>query len=110
MSPVQSNHEGRRSARESVVVPSQIWSATIVPMPALIVNISPHGCMVRCNQVVPTGEHLTIDIPSVGALRGLVIWSLGERIGIEFATPIGLEAYLTMLDTMQPAPETDQAD
>jgi hypothetical protein len=109
MSPVQSHHEGRRSARESVVVPSQIWSATIVPMPALIVNISPHGCMVRCNQVVPTGEHLTIDIPSVGALRGIVIWSLGERIGIEFAVPIGLDAYLNMLDGIQPAPDADQA-
>lgn len=98
-----SEHEARRSPRETVDRLSRVWGASLAPTPALIVNISPHGCMLRCDQTVPMGEHLTVDIPAVGPLRGTVIWSLGARLGIEFEAPIMLETYLAMLDTLEAA-------
>ncbi len=101
MSQPRFDNDPRGLAREVVEIPSQIWGATLAPTPAMIINISPHGCMVRCDEMVPMGEHLTLDFPLLGALRGLVIWSLGARMGVEFETPISLEAYLNLLDTIQ---------
>ncbi len=98
-----SEKEARRSPRETVDRLSRVWGPGLAPIPALIVNISPHGCMLRCDQTLSMGEHLTVDIPAVGALRGIVIWSLGARLGIEFEAPIALESYLAMLDTLETA-------
>jgi hypothetical protein len=95
------SHESRRAPREAVDCQSQIWGSTLAPSPALLVNISPHGCMVRSDQIVPIGESLTVDVPGVGNLRGVVMWSLGARIGIEFEIGLGLETYLGMLSMMK---------
>jgi hypothetical protein len=91
----------RRIPREAVDCQSRISGATMPPSTALIVNISPHGCMVRCDQAVSIGEGVTVDMPGLGSLRGFVIWSLGKRIGIEFETMISLETYLMMLALMK---------
>lgn len=95
------NAESRREPREAVDFRARIWGSTCKPSPALLVNISPHGCMVRSDQIVPIGEKLTVHLPGIGNMQGIVIWSLGARIGIEFEAGLALESYLGMLTTMQ---------
>lgn len=101
MSLAYSSEESRRAPREAIDCRSQIRTATVPSSSALIVNISPHGCMIRSDQAVPIGERLTVDVPGVGDLRGRVIWSLGARFGIEFEAPIALEPYLAMLSLLK---------
>ena len=101
MSQIQRREEARREPREAVDCHSKIWGLRRAPAPALLVNISPHGCMLRSDQIVPIGENLTVDVPGIGDLRGTVMWSLGARIGIEFEIGIGMEAYLGMLSLMK---------
>lgn len=93
----------RCAPRESVDCPSRIWSGATPPSAALIVNLSPYGCMVRGDRIVPVGAPLMVELPEVGALRGTVIWSMGARIGMEFDTPIPLDRYLDILATALPA-------
>jgi len=102
----QFHDETRRSQREQVDIQSQIWGATIAPTPARIVNISPQGCMIRCDEMVPMGEHLTVDVPQLGALRGTVIWSLSARIGVQFDMAIEVDTYLELLDSLDGAPDS----
>ena len=108
MSHIRPREESRREPREAVDFLAQIWGSRRAPSPAPLVNISPHGCMVRSDQIVPIAENLTVDVPGIGNLRGIVMWSLGARIGIEFEIGIGLETYLGMLSLMKghadPAP------
>lgn len=108
MSYPQFDHDARGATREIVEIASQLWGPTLAPTPAMIINISPHGCLIRCDEMVPMGEHLTLDFPVLGAMRGLVIWSLGIRMGIEFETPIDLETYLALLDAMQGGAANDR--
>jgi len=111
MSLAYSTHEARRTPREAVDCQSLIWSPTLPPSPALIVNISPHGCMVRSDRSVPIGGLLTVDVPEIGALRGMVIWSLGTRLGMEFEEAIELDLYVRMLAQLKSAlraPATDE--
>lgn len=92
--------EQRRAPREAVDVRSQIWGGRLAPSPALIVNISPHGCMIRTDERVGIGQPLTVEMPGLGGLRGQVIWALDVRIGIEFEQTIQLEDYLAMMSRM----------
>ena len=101
MSHIQRRAESRREPREAVDFYAHIWGLARKPSPALLVNISPHGCMVRSDQIVPIGENLTVDVPGVGNMQGIVMWSLGTRIGIEFESGIGLETFLGMLSIMK---------
>ena len=90
----------RRAPREAVDVRSLIWGGRLAPSPALIVNISPYGCMVRTDERVKIGQSLTVDMPGVGSLNGQVIWTLDARIGIEFDEMIPLDDYLAMMSQM----------
>ena len=101
MSHAYSTAESRRAPREAVDCQTHIHPARHSPAEALIVNISPYGCMLRCDCSVPIGATLTVELPRVGKVGGIVIWSLGARLGIEFASGIALDDYLAMLPLMR---------
>lgn len=94
----------RGSRRENVDIQSQIWGATLAPTPARIVNLSPQGCLIRCDEMMSMGEHLTIDVPQLGALRSTVMWSLSGRVGVQFDLPLDVDTYLGLLDSLEEAP------
>lgn len=104
MSLAASSGEPRHTPRESMDHPSHIAGMALALMPAPIINLSPYGCMVRCESAVPLGARLTVDAPEIGRLGGVVIWSRGARIGIEFDTPIPIDDYLGMLGLMKRSP------
>ncbi|MCW2391086.1 hypothetical protein M2336_002924 [Sphingobium sp. B1D7B] len=89
--------EPRRYERDAVESPVQIWGGTLPPSPATLINISPSGCMIRCDQLVSIGESLTIDVPQIGMLRGRAIWANSARLGVEFESAIADKEYDIML-------------
>ena len=101
-----SSDDFRRTERDDVEYQVQIWGATLPPSSALITNISPSGCMLRCDQMVSIGESLSLDVPCIGSLRGMVIWSAGARIGVEFDAAMPLAVYEQALAQMK-APSTN---
>jgi hypothetical protein len=106
MSLARSTNDPRRIPRETVDCPIRIWGATLAPMAATLVNLSPQGCMVRCDQMVSTGETLTIDIPAGATLRGRVVWARDGRIGMALDMPLLVDDFLDMLHEVEArAPE-----
>lgn len=89
--------EGRRAPREEVCYRCQIGGQTLSPTTALIVNISPYGCMIRCNKDVQSGTALRFTLPVIGACEGQIVWAIGGRLGFEFKSPLPLDPYLAML-------------
>ena len=65
-----------------------------------IVNISPHGLMVRTADAYAPGDHVTIDLPFVGAVAAEVRWALGGRIGCRLGRAISLADYRHVLQAI----------
>jgi hypothetical protein len=63
----------------------------------LIVNISPHGLMARCDESFDDGARIRITLPAVGSVAAEVRWSLGGRLGCEFEQMVELAAYYDLL-------------
>lgn len=66
----------------------------------LIVNISPHGLMARCEGNFETGDRLRIQLPRVGVVVAEVRWALGGRVGCQFERAIDLAGYYELLTVM----------
>lgn len=67
------------------------------PVTLLIVNISPHGLMARCEKPFAEGDALRVTLPAVGVVVAEVRWSLGGRLGASFDTPIELAYYYELI-------------
>ncbi len=63
----------------------------------LVVNISPHGFMARCEAPIADGDEFRITLPGVGQIPGRVRWALGGRIGCQFDRPVALAHYYELL-------------
>lgn len=94
-------NDSRRTPREMVFWPTQIDGCRLKPTDALIVNLSPSGCMVRSEAIVAPIEQVTLTLPVVGHTEAKVMWVLGGRIGLEFAIILPLHSYLPMLHEMK---------
>lgn len=66
----------------------------------LVVNISPHGLMARCDAEFAQGDRLRIMLPVVGVMVAEIRWSLGGRIGVHLDTAIDLASYYELLATL----------
>ncbi|TGX44738.1 PilZ domain-containing protein [Sphingomonas naasensis] len=63
----------------------------------LVVNISPHGLMARCDTPFQTGDRLRLVLPVAGTVAAEVRWSLGGRLGCQFDRAIDLAAYYELI-------------
>ena len=76
--------EGRREDRDEVHYRVKALGPDNRPLGLLIVNISPHGMMARCETCFEVGDRIRMTLPVVGVVGGEVRWSLGGRIGCQF--------------------------
>lgn len=63
----------------------------------LIVNISPHGLMARCETELAPDDRVRIALPAVGITQARVRWALGGRMGCEFERAVPLAGYYELL-------------
>jgi len=89
--------EMRRFSREDVCFRCELAGPDFEPANGLIVNISPMGCMIRCTRDVELGTFVSFVLPVAGRIEARIVWSIGGRMGLEFAEEISAAAYLPML-------------
>ena len=90
----------RREDRDEVHYRVKAIGPDARPLNLLIVNISPHGMMARCETCFEVGDHIRMTLPAVGMVAGEVRWSLGGRIGCQFDAAIDLAGYYELAAVM----------
>ena len=90
----------RRFQREEVCFRIEIAGPDQEPANALIVNISPLGCLLRCSKPMTADTTLHFVLPAAGRVEARVVWAIGGRIGLEFSEEIDAKPYLAMLDQL----------
>ncbi len=97
MSIAPRTKDKRRFSREDVCFRCEIAGPDFEPAHALIVNISPMGCMIRCSREAEPDPFVSFTLPHAGRIEGRIVWAIGGRMGVEFAEEIEAGAYLPML-------------
>ena len=90
----------RLSDRDEVHYRARAFGPDAQPVTLLIVNISPHGLMARCEASFNEGDRLRVMLPVVGVAPAEVRWSLGGRMGVNFDTAVDLASYYELLAQM----------
>jgi hypothetical protein len=90
----------RQSERDEVFYRTRASASGLGSFPAQVVNISANGFMARTETELAVGQSLTIRLPVVGEMKAEVRWSLGGRIGCQFARMIELASYLELLGVL----------
>jgi len=89
--------DSRRVEREEVHYRARGQAPDGRQVVLLIVNVSPHGLMARCDRGFEIGESIEVTLPAVGTIAAEVRWSLGGRVGCEFEELIDLAGYYDLL-------------
>lgn len=100
MSLARRPRDMRRFHREEVCFRIEIAGPDLNPASALIVNISPLGCLLRCSQPLQPDAELYFSLPLAGRIEARVVWAMGGRIGLEFREEIDAKPYLAMLEKL----------
>ncbi|WP_066796048.1 PilZ domain-containing protein [Sphingomonas soli] len=93
----------RREGRDDVHYRARAFGPDAKLHTFLIVNISSHGLMARCDACFDVGDRVRIQMPVVGAMVAEVRWALGGRLGAEFETPMDLASYYELIAAMMRA-------
>lgn len=91
----------RREEREDVHHRTVAMVAGGRTLSLLVVNISPSGLMARCEQPIESGSTLTLRLPGLASFLAEVRWTLGGRIGCEFAATIPINDYFAILPRLR---------
>ena len=69
-----------------------------------VANISAQGFMVDNAPGLARGDRLTLALPGIGRIEAYVMWVSEERAGFQFERIIRLDAFVGLIDTIQPNP------
>lgn len=90
----------RREDRDDVHYRAKAFGPDAKQVALLIVNISPHGLMARCDRDFEIGDRIRINLPTIGTIAADIRWSLGGRLGAQFDSAIDLASYYDLLATL----------
>lgn len=90
----------RREDRDEVHYRARAFGPDARQLQFLIVNISPHGLMARCDGDFQVGQRIRVVLPEVGAMVAEIRWALGGRIGCQFEQAIDLASYYALLTAL----------
>ena len=96
--------DARREEREDVSYRARATGPDGREHLLLIVNLSPHGLMARCDSAAAIDDRLQLSLPVVGQTAAEVRWVLGGRIGCKFDYPIDLASYYELVAILVKAP------
>jgi hypothetical protein len=89
--------DDRQEMRDDVHYRARAFGPDARQLTFLIVNISPHGLMARCDTPFETGDRLRIVLPVAGTVAAEIRWSLGGRLGCQFDPAIDLASYYELI-------------
>jgi hypothetical protein len=90
----------RSEARDPVAFRARAFGADARALSLLIVNLSPHGLMARCDARVAVGERLRIVLPVIGVIVAEVRWTIGGRLGCRLERAIDRAGYYELIAAM----------
>ena len=89
--------DNRQEMRDDVHYRARAFGPNAHQLTFLVVNISPHGLMARCDTPFETGDRLRIVLPVAGPVVAEVRWWLGGRLGCQFDPAIDLATYYELI-------------
>ncbi|URW77129.1 PilZ domain-containing protein [Sphingomonas donggukensis] len=89
--------DDRREDRDEVHYRTRAIHADGRSLQLLVVNISPHGFMARCESPLADGDAVRVMLPGLNNRAAKVRWALGGRIGAQFDSPVPLAHYYELL-------------
>ena len=89
--------DDRQEMRDDVHYRARAFGPDARQLTFLVVNISPHGLMARCETPFEVGDRLRIVLPVAGSVVGEVRWCLGGRLGCQFDPAIDLATYYELI-------------
>jgi hypothetical protein len=90
----------RREGREDVYYRARAFGPDAKQLGFIIVNISPHGLMARCDDPLEMGDRIRVALPHAGTVVAEVRWALGGRMGCQFERAIDLASYYELISAM----------
>ena len=99
--PMNSLTEDRTEPRDEVLHRTRAVLVDNRQFPVTLVNISPHGLMLRSDAPVGAGEWIKVALPVVGDVHAAVRWALGGRIGCQLDREIAAADYPAVLSAMR---------
>lgn len=87
----------REIERDEVHYRARAFGPDARPVTLLIVNISPHGLMARCEASFDESDRLRVMLPVVGVAASEIRWCLGGRLGASFDAAIDLANYYELI-------------
>lgn len=82
--------ERRRSDRLPVALEAKMRELGANGVEARVVNISEHGFMAVANGRFEVGARVWLMLPGRERANAVVKWTVGDKIGAEFAAPLSL--------------------
>ena len=95
--------DGRREGREDVHFRAKAFGPDARQLNLVIVNLSPHGLMARCERDLEVNDRIRITLPVVGVVAADIRWSLGGRLGAQFDPAIDLAGYYELIAAIMKA-------
>lgn len=93
----------RRSERDEVFLRTTLSYGKKIGISGQLVNISPHGCMIRTLEPFTAESMIRVLLPQTGEVAAQVKWALGGRIGCAFETPFSEPDYARLLAAIKSA-------
>jgi hypothetical protein len=85
----QSGAHQRAEPRDSMFLSATIRHADSGEnWPLRVRNISAGGLMADCGATFQRGDRVELELRGVGLQRGMIAWTMGDRIGVAFEKPI----------------------
>lgn len=92
--------DARREPRDEVHYRARAFGPDAQQLDFLVVNISPHGLMARCETPFEIGDRIRVVLPVAGTMIAEVRWTLKGRIGCQFEAMIDLATYYDLLSVL----------
>jgi hypothetical protein len=85
------NDDRRRSSRLPVELEAKMRELGASGVEAKVLNISTHGFMAVAEGRFDVGARIWLMLPGRERANAVIKWTVGEKIGAEFAEPLALD-------------------
>jgi hypothetical protein len=85
------NDDRRRSSRLPVELEAKMRELGASGVEAKVLNISSHGFMAVAEGRFDVGARIWLMLPGRERANAVIKWTVGEKIGAEFAEPLALD-------------------
>jgi hypothetical protein len=83
--------ERRQAARVPVAIEAKMRELGASGVEAKVVNISERGFMAVADGKFEVGSRIWLMLPGRARANAVIKWTAGDKIGAEFAQPLGLD-------------------